>query len=218
MSIEIDEFVSVVEPALATNEPDVLAEAISERWTAEEVCSLLRHEHARVRRLAAAAAGVVGECGCSQCLVTSLHDEDPEVHSTAEHAIWQVWFHCCKPEASAPFQIGVAYLENDNLVEAIECFQECRKLDPKFAEAYHQCAIAHYLQGNYDQAIADCEHTLTLVPIHFGAMAQLGHCRMQQGQWAQALEAYRSALRINPHMPGLDVVVEKLSRKVSNGK
>ena len=214
MAIDVNEFVSVVQPALEQGRPDDVAALVAERWTTEEVCGLLEHDQPTVRRLAAAATGLIGECGCSQYLVVALHDEDASVHETAEHAIWQVWFHCCKPAATGPFQQGMEYLQQDELDEAVTCFRRCQQADPKFAEAYHQCAIAHYLAGDYDQAMDDCERTLELIPIHFGALAQMGHCHMQRGEWCKALDAYRSALRINPRMPGIDMAVERLERKV----
>lgn len=214
MSIEVEEFVSVVGPALERDEPDALAKEVARRWTVEEVCSLLGHERVEVRRFAAAAAGVIGKCGCSQCLIQALHDEDASVHATAEHAIWQIWFHCCKPEATRLFQQGMAHLDADEIEQAISCFHACHEHDPKFAEAYHQSAIAHYLESDYEASIQDCEKTLELVPIHFGALTQLGHCLMQQRHWNPALQAYQSALRVNPRMPGVRIVVESLSRKL----
>lgn len=215
MSINVDEFVSVVGPAMGDDRPDALAAEVAKRWTCDEVCSLLHDPSVEVRRLAAGAAGLIGQCCCSQYLISSLHDEDESVHSAAEHAIWQVWFHCCKPEAREPFQHGMACLGIDEHEAAITYFHECHERDPKFAEAYHQCAIAHYLDADYDASMVDCEKTLELVPIHFGALSQLGHCLMQQHQWSRALESYESALRVNPRMPGVRMVAESLSRKLS---
>jgi len=57
---------------------------------------------------------------------------------------------------------GNRYLELRQLKRAIEEFDEAIRLDPKYAVAYGNRAIAYKLQGNKIKAIADFESFITL--------------------------------------------------------
>jgi len=57
---------------------------------------------------------------------------------------------------------GNRYLELRQLRRAIEDFDEAVRLDPKYAVAYGNRAIAYKLQGNKAKAIADFEKFITL--------------------------------------------------------
>ena len=57
---------------------------------------------------------------------------------------------------------GNRYLELRQLRRAIEEFDEAIRLDPKYAVAYGNRAIAYKLQGNKAKAIADFEKFITL--------------------------------------------------------
>ena len=57
---------------------------------------------------------------------------------------------------------GNRYLELRQLNRAIEEFDEAIRLDPKYAVAYGNRAIAYKLQGNKAKAISDFEKFITL--------------------------------------------------------
>ncbi len=57
---------------------------------------------------------------------------------------------------------GNRYLELRQLRRAIEEFDEALRLDPKYAVAYGNRAIAYKLQGNKAKAIADFEKFIAL--------------------------------------------------------
>ena len=57
---------------------------------------------------------------------------------------------------------GNRYLEQSQLGRAIEEFDEAVRLDPKYAVAYGNRAIAYKLQGNKAKAISDFEKFITL--------------------------------------------------------
>ena len=83
-------------------------------------------------------------------------------------------------------------------------------MDPDFAEAYNQRAIAKYLQERYEESIRDCRRAVERMPCHFGAWAGMGHCHAHQGRAAEAIEAYERALLINPHLEGIRQAVDEL--------
>ena len=55
---------------------------------------------------------------------------------------------------------------------------------------------------------------LTREPRHFGALSGLGLILQEIGDDKHALEAYRRALAINPHLENLADVVKTLSEKI----
>jgi len=57
---------------------------------------------------------------------------------------------------------GNRYLELSQLRRAIEEFDEAIRLDPKYAVAYGNRAIAYKLQGNKAKAISDFEKFIAL--------------------------------------------------------
>ncbi|MDP6043616.1 MAG: tetratricopeptide repeat protein [Dehalococcoidales bacterium] len=59
---------------------------------------------------------------------------------------------------------GNRYLEQRQLGRAIEEFGEAIRLDPKYAVAYGNRAMAYKLQGNKIRAIADFEKFIALTP------------------------------------------------------
>ncbi len=66
------------------------------------------------------------------------------------------------------------------------------------AQTYLKAGIGYRDAKDYQNAIQYISHALTLDPHLDGGWAQLGYCYEQVGQVAQAREAYKSALEINP--------------------
>ncbi len=210
----IDEksFIEVVRPALALADPTALAKEVRMRWKPCQVGQLLESADLDVRRVAAVTLGLIGTQRQVGALAKALHDADDCVNSMAEHSLWSIWFRLGRPETSQPFQNGLAMIESENYHAAIDCFRQAAALDKDFAEAYNQCAIAHYFLGEYDEAIEDCHQALKLMPCHFGAMAGIGHCYCEKGDCSKALEYYGKALQINPRMDEIRDVVEAAAR------
>lgn len=199
-SINSDEFLRVVGPALAHATADELADRVTERWTVQQLCQLLHNESVDVRRIACMTLGLVGDEGAMGCLTAALRDRDSQVNQLAEHALWSLWFQDGTCEARCHFKRGLAALEREDARGAVHWFHRAQRTDPRFAEAYNQCAIAHYLLEEWDASLEACRRTVDLLPIHFGAWAGLGHCHAQAGDLAEAARVYRRALAVNPRM------------------
>ena len=217
MSDSIDStcFLQTVSPLLAGGDASVLASAVSARWRPTQLKGLLDDRDVEVRRIAAVTIGLVGGREAIDWLVAALHDVDEQVNRMAEHGLWAIWFRCGSPEAAGPFRRGMAMIAAERYPEAIACFDESSAIDPTFAEASNQCAIAHWFLYQWQQAIADCQRSLTIEPRHFGSLASLGHCYAQLGQLHRALDCYQRAMRINPRMDGVRAAVNRLDSHVA---
>jgi hypothetical protein len=198
--IRAEEFLATVAPALDAGDVDRLCETVREHWSVPQLCGLLKHHDVVARRAAVVVLGMVGDRAILGCLTRCLHDPDQQVHQFAEDALWSIWFRSGKPEAARHFQAGVRALAEDQFDDAIEAFASATDIDPQFAEAYNQRAIAHYLNHQWKDSLDAGRRALALIPTHFGALAGLGHAHAHRGELRQAIDCYRRALAINPHL------------------
>jgi tetratricopeptide (TPR) repeat protein len=194
------EFIALVQPLLEVRDVQGLKSVLKSRWTHAQIATLFQCDNPDVRKMAALAFSLVGKKCCLPKLAPLLKDPDSFVNQMAEHAMWSVWFSCGAAEANQELCRGSKAMNDRDYEKAIEAFSHAIELDPGFAEAYNQRAIAKYLQEKYDDSIQDCWAAVERMPCHFGAWAGIGHCHAHQGRPAEALEAYEKALSINPHL------------------
>src|SRR5689334_24163711 len=99
--IDPSEFVACVQPLLEGRDVQALAAVLKDRYTGEQITSLLQCAHADARKVAALAIGLVGTTCCLHKIASLLKDPDPMVNQLAEHAMWSIWFRSGRtPEAN----------------------------------------------------------------------------------------------------------------------
>lgn len=208
-----EDFLAVVLEPLQRGDAEALARAVTCRWTAGQLCCLLKHERADVRRVVAVTLGLVGDGRLSPCLARALHDPDDQVNQMAEHGLWAIWFRSGSAQASGPFRDGVSLLAGERYAEAVRAFDRALDLDRTFAEAFNQRAIARFFLGQFRASIDDCQRTVALLPQHFGAIAGMGHNYVELGELSRALSCYRRALAINPRMSAVAAAIKPLEQR-----
>jgi tetratricopeptide (TPR) repeat protein len=209
------EFVSAIQPLLERRDLQGLMHTLKSRWTCAELETLVDHGTTDAKKVAALSLGLVGTTGCCAGLSRLLRDHDPMVNKMAEHALWSIWFRGGTEEANHQLGRGAQALDRREFDHAIRHFSRAIELDPHFAEAYNQRALAYYFKDEYAESIRDCRATIERMPCHFGAWAGLGHCYAHLEQMERALEAYRQALEINPHLDCIRESVEELDRRLN---
>jgi tetratricopeptide (TPR) repeat protein len=97
---------------------------------------------------------------------------------------------------------------------ALKLLDSVVKLRPDYTEAWNRRATLYYLKNDYVHSIQDIQQVLIREPRHFGALAGLGMIMQDLGDDKRALEAFRKALAVNPHLEKVPDLVKSLTEKV----
>ncbi|WP_249218786.1 tetratricopeptide repeat protein [Falsirhodobacter algicola] len=98
---------------------------------------------------------------------------------------------------------------------AIDHFSALIDHAPDFAEGYNARAAAFFQQGMFGQAIDDIAHVLMLDPRHYTAITGLALMFEEMDRPADAADAYRAALAINPHLAGAEENIKRLEAETA---
>ena len=143
--IDSDLFLSVVRPALEQADVQSLCDTVCRNWSPLQLCRLMHEGSSDARRVVCLTLGLVGDMQVSQCLTDALRDDDDQMAKMAEHALWSIWFRAGSPTVTAEFKAALDAMERGHHAAAVEKFHEVIEIDANFAEAFNQCAIAHYM-------------------------------------------------------------------------
>lgn len=125
--------------------------------------------------------------------------DNAQAHSL-ELKIWSIWLESGNSDIDELMQQGMVALTVGGYRHAIRLFSEIVERAPDYAEGWNKRATVFYLIGHHRESIDDVEHTLALEPRHFGAIAGLGLNLEALGEKQEAIDAYREALAVNPHL------------------
>jgi tetratricopeptide (TPR) repeat protein len=125
-----------------------------------------------------------------------------EVAGPLEQQIRQLWLNAGTPAVTLLMGRGLRAMKANANQDAIEDFSAAITLDPNFAEAYHQRAIARFSSGDTAGAIADIQATLQREPRSFAALETLTAIAESRKDWKGAYEAWQKVLEIAPKTPG----------------
>lgn len=214
-TIDPTAFVHTVSPFLRANDTTGLVGLLRSRWTPGQIADLLAEDDDDARKVAALSLALVGHRPAVDALCPLLSDADPMVQQMAEHAMWSIWFRLgSTPAANDSLCRGAQAVARRDLDRGMAHFTAAATADPKFAEAYNQRALAHFMLDEHELSLADCRRAVALMPCHFGAWAGMGHCHLHLGHLRNALRAYRKALAIHPHMDGVYQVATEICRQL----
>ena len=151
-----------------------------------------------------------GENARLDALFAELQKPDLADPDRVTREIWILWSKSGSPAMDLLLGRGQRALAAGALEQAIAQFSAVIDHDPAFAEAWNARATAYYQTGDLGPSVADIAHVLQLNPRHFGALAGLAMIFEQLGRPEKALEVYRAALAVNPHMPDVLDAVKRL--------
>ena len=210
--LEPSEFVAVVQPLLARQDANGLREVLRARWTTDQIKAILHSDNTDARKVACLALALIGRKCAIPCVAEQLKDPDEVVNQMAEHALLSIWLRAGTEDANAALWRGMRALDRRDIECAMKHFTKAIDLDPTFAEAYNQRAIAKYLGERYDESIEDCLEAIERMPCHFLAWSGMGHCHAHSGRMKDAVRCYERAIAINPHLEAVREALRELKR------
>ncbi|WP_241741101.1 tetratricopeptide repeat protein [Paragemmobacter straminiformis] len=148
-------------------------------------------------------------------LFDELKTSDAQASGRIEQEIWNEWSKSGSPAMDLLLERGRKAMAEGDLPAAIEHLTALTDHAPDFAEGWNARATAYYQMGELGPAVQDIAHVLTLNPRHFGALAGLGMIFEQLDQPKKALEVYKAALAIHPHLSGVLDSVQRLEAEAA---
>jgi len=131
-------------------------------------------------------------------LLKNLKDTDETIRDRATRDLWKIWFEQKGMMGLEGLRRAQLLMELRDFGRAEELLNKLINQQPDFAEAWNRRAVLHYIQGRYWEAISDCEETIRLNPIHFGALHGLGLSHVALGNYRLAIHAFQCALNVQP--------------------
>jgi tetratricopeptide (TPR) repeat protein len=131
-----------------------------------------------------------------------------------EQRIWALWIASGSDTCNLLMGRVKAATEQKDLDLAIKLLDAVIEIRPNYTEAWNRRATLYYLQKDYGRALSDIREVLAREPRHFGALSGLGLILQEIGDEKHALEAYRRALAIDPHLENVEEAIKNLREKV----
>lgn len=132
-----------------------------------------------------------------------------------EREIWREWSKSGSPAMDLLLQRGRDAMSAGDIPQAIQHLTALVDHAPDFAEGWNARATAYFQAGLYGASVADIRQTLRLNPRHFGALSGFAMILETTEREAEALEVYRAALAIHPHLDGVRDAIERLELKAA---
>jgi len=140
--------------------------------------------------------------------------EDAAEAGRIEAEIRIQWAKSGSPAMNLLLKRGDDAMAMGNYPAAVEHFSALVDHDPDFIEGWNARASAYYATGEIGPALADLAHVLELDPRNFDAIAGLAGLLEETGQEEQALEVYRAAHAIHPHLASVNDGIARLEKSL----
>jgi tetratricopeptide (TPR) repeat protein len=139
---------------------------------------------------------------------------DAETGKAIEERIWALWFASGSDTADLLMSRIKTAVEAKELDLAVELLDAIVEIKPDYVEAWNRRATVHFLKKDYGRSLADIRQVLAREPRHFGALSGLGLIMQELGEEKRALEVFRRAIELHPHIERIPDLVKALTEKV----
>jgi len=143
-----------------------------------------------------------------------LRDESAFVRGFAEQGLWLLWTRSGDAAIDALMAQATEAMQSGRHADAIRILDQVVKSKPDFAEGWNRRATVHFLAGDLQKSIADCDEVLKRNAGHFGALSGLGQIYLQLEDEATALKWFRRALEVNPNMLSVEMNIKMLEERL----
>lgn len=131
-----------------------------------------------------------------------------------EERIWALWLVSGSDTCNLLMTRAKQAIDDEKYDVALRLLDAIIEIRPGYVEAWNRRATVFFLKKDYGHALADLRQVLAREPRHFAALAGLGAIMQDMGDDKGALDAYRRALALDPHLKGVADKVKTLVDKV----
>jgi len=155
--------------------------------------------------------GPAGKGAELDALFGELAASDDTAWQPIQQRIRVLWSQSPSPSMTFLLSRATEALEKQDYERAEALLDDLVRLAPDFAEGWNKRATLYFLREQYGEALADIEVTLALEPRHFGALSGLGNIMERLDRPRLAIQVYRRALELHPHLEAAQEAVERLA-------
>jgi len=138
-----------------------------------------------------------------------------EVAQAAEDNIHRLWLESGSDTVDLIMSWALKAMEEKNYPLALDYLDRVVSLQPDYAEGWNKRATVYFLLNDYAKSILDIGKTLALEPRHFGALSGLGMIMVNIGDEKRAIEIFKQALALDPHLDDVKKSVDELEAKAA---
>ncbi len=131
-----------------------------------------------------------------------------------EDRIWAQWIASGSDTANLLMSRVKTAVDAKDLDLALKLLDSIVEIRPDYVEAWNRRATIYYLQKDYARSMEDIRQVLAREPRHFGAMSGLGMILQEFGDEKRALDIFRRALAVHPHLQKIPDLIKSLTEKV----
>jgi tetratricopeptide (TPR) repeat protein len=131
-----------------------------------------------------------------------------------ERRIWALWTSAGGDTAGFLMGRVKTAVDGKDYDLAIKLLNAIIEIRPDYIEAWNRRATIYYMKKDFSHSLEDIREVLAREPRHFGALSGLGMILQEIGDEKHALEAFRRALAVHPHLEKIPDLVKKLTEKV----
>ena len=139
---------------------------------------------------------------------------DNESAKYVENRIWAMWIATDSDTTTLLMSRVKSAVDAKDLDLGIKLLTAIINIKPDYIEAWNRRATLYYMKKDFDDSLVDIHEVLKREPRHFGALSGLGMIMQEIGDDKHALEAFRRALAVHPHLEHIPDLVKQLTEKV----
>ena len=150
-------------------------------------------------------------------LFSELKINDVLLAQEVEKKIWKIWStHPKNKDLTLMLNKGSNFVNNKQLIKAIDVFTQVINLDPNWAEAWNKRATVLYMIGDFQKSQDDIDKVLELEERHFGALAGQGLVNIELRNYEKAIMSYKKAQEIYPSMESPNIMIKKIEALIKD--
>src|SRR5262245_59923559 len=131
-----------------------------------------------------------------------------------ENRIWARWLAAGGDTANLLMTRVKTAVDSKEYDLAIKLLNAIIEIRPNYVEAWNRRATVYFMKKDFVNSIEDIKEVLQREPRHFGALSGLGMIYQELGDDRHALDAFRRAIAIHPHLARIPDLIKRLEEKV----